>query len=78
MRKAILGSVGALLAAAPLSLADPPVPVPITPPPAHPGKLLCAPRTPPIAWPITRRQPRPIAGNGRHPSGHAFHRGRRT
>ena len=47
MRTAILGSVGALLATVPLSLADPPAPAPIVPPPAIVADLP-APLTPSI------------------------------
>jgi hypothetical protein len=43
MRRRILGSVGALLAAAPLSLADPPAPAALFPPPAIAVDLPAAP-----------------------------------
>jgi hypothetical protein len=43
MRRVILGSVGALLAAAPLSLADPPAPAPAFPPPAIAADLPATP-----------------------------------
>jgi hypothetical protein len=52
MRKAVLVSVGALLAAAPLSLADPPAPGAISPPPSIVTDLPSAPLTPPVTPPI--------------------------